>query len=417
MKPKIYVSSTIYDFADLRSSLKYVLEELGYTVLLSEFNDFQKPVDKNSYDGCLDALKQADYFLLLIGQRVGGYVDADKKTSITRMEYQEAYKLAELGKLKLLTFVRKSVWDIREDRKALARALEESHDISKENRQKIQHHPSTFVNDADVTFDFLKEVSKVEEMKRAIQGEGEFPKANWVHAFTTFDEIMAALNTQLNIKNPLQREILVTNLKQELLRNLSALLHKSDGKVSAPGRIHVLAARKRLVGELGGSSSVQGKELKWLGIYLLFSSYVQLESQFLDHALTSGVFLSFKKEEHSFEPSLLQKRLIDLKQCMSRFTKFIKGNLQHGLFGEFMKNGNDEMVSVENEKLLVPFSLADCEEDILNLTKGIIKYLDGDEKALESIQMNPLSPFKKNAEALEKERPTDCEVVAWVRGT
>jgi len=41
-KPKIFISSTIYDFQDLRSSLKYWLSELGFSVQLSEYSDFEE---------------------------------------------------------------------------------------------------------------------------------------------------------------------------------------------------------------------------------------------------------------------------------------------------------------------------------------------------------------------------------------
>ena len=39
-KPKIFISSTIYDFQDLRSALKYWFKEYGYEARLSEYNDF-----------------------------------------------------------------------------------------------------------------------------------------------------------------------------------------------------------------------------------------------------------------------------------------------------------------------------------------------------------------------------------------
>ena len=55
-RPKIFISSTIYDFKYLRSSLKYWFEELGYNVQLSEFNDFKKDLDK----GTLVVLPQTD---------------------------------------------------------------------------------------------------------------------------------------------------------------------------------------------------------------------------------------------------------------------------------------------------------------------------------------------------------------------
>lgn len=40
MKPKIFVSSTILDFEDLRGSIKFYLEEFGYDVQMSESDYF-----------------------------------------------------------------------------------------------------------------------------------------------------------------------------------------------------------------------------------------------------------------------------------------------------------------------------------------------------------------------------------------
>ena len=71
-RPKIFVSSTIYDFQDLRSALKYWLQEYGYETQLSEYNDFQKDLTLNSYDACLKSIENCDYFILLIGGRRGG---------------------------------------------------------------------------------------------------------------------------------------------------------------------------------------------------------------------------------------------------------------------------------------------------------------------------------------------------------
>ena len=71
-KPKIFVSSTIYDFADLRSALKYWLNEMGFEVFMSEYNYFRKDSSDNSYIACLNAIQECDYYILLIGARVGG---------------------------------------------------------------------------------------------------------------------------------------------------------------------------------------------------------------------------------------------------------------------------------------------------------------------------------------------------------
>ena len=108
-KPKIFVSSTIYDFSDLRSSIKYYLESLGYEVLLSEYNDFEKELDLNSYEACLRTIENCQYFILLVGSRVGGFYNKGLKISITQMEYRKAYEQLLIGKIRIINIVRKSM--------------------------------------------------------------------------------------------------------------------------------------------------------------------------------------------------------------------------------------------------------------------------------------------------------------------
>jgi hypothetical protein len=49
-RPTIFLSSTIYDFSDLRSALKDYLEDRGCRVLASEYTDFTRPLDTHSYE-------------------------------------------------------------------------------------------------------------------------------------------------------------------------------------------------------------------------------------------------------------------------------------------------------------------------------------------------------------------------------
>jgi hypothetical protein len=49
--PTFFLSSTIYDFKDLRSAIKYYLEQQGCRVLASDFNDFPKPPKLRGYVG------------------------------------------------------------------------------------------------------------------------------------------------------------------------------------------------------------------------------------------------------------------------------------------------------------------------------------------------------------------------------
>lgn len=113
-KPKIFVSSTVHEFRDLRSSLKFWLGEFGYQVQLSEFNDFEKNLDNNSYKACLDSIEKVQYFILFIGSRVGGFYSKKDKISITQKEYLKAYQCAKDNGLRLIIFVRQNLWDVKE---------------------------------------------------------------------------------------------------------------------------------------------------------------------------------------------------------------------------------------------------------------------------------------------------------------
>ena len=58
MKPIVFVSSTIVDFSDLRSALKFWLEELEYEVRMSEWPGFPHPLDRQAAEAAIDALPQ-----------------------------------------------------------------------------------------------------------------------------------------------------------------------------------------------------------------------------------------------------------------------------------------------------------------------------------------------------------------------
>ena len=235
-KPKVFISSTIYDFKDLRSAIKYYLEELGFEVWLSDYNDFPKSLDKNTIDECINTLEKADYYILLIGARVGGYYDKENKISITRIEYQKAYELAKSGKIKCIFFIRDELQKIKYDRQALESFLEENDmkqkEISLEDQNKIIHHQSSFVNDAEVIFDFIDEVSRNEEMRLASEKGLPFPSANWLHSFTNFRDIVDLLRINLNISETLSSKTLKANLYIELLQNLTLLTEKIKGVIS-----------------------------------------------------------------------------------------------------------------------------------------------------------------------------------------
>lgn len=420
-RPKIFISSTIYDFKDLRSTLKYWLEQLGYEVLLSEFNDFTKQLDENSYEACLQSISRCDYFILLIGARVGGYYNRTKKITITCMEYRKAYELAKFKRLKIVVFIRKELWTIREDRKALKSFLENEHatckEISIDKIKKIINYSSELINEPEVIFRFINEVSRTEEMKKAIEGKGLLPVGNWIHPYSTFKDIVDVLRLELNINDRLGRVALSENLKHELYSNLIQLTEKYKEKIK-PSYLWASFARKHLIGNFKSSSQMPGRYLRRLIIYLVGRNVGnKLSTYFIDQALVSGEFLDYNPDLNKYQSGPINNALFDLRENINRL-RFIGPSSQDELISFMIKYKNlsktEENVSITNKDLVMPFAIADNEQNIVILSVALIKALDGDTTKLSNFKLNPTTPLIAEAEMIKNETPSLEDVAKWI---
>ena len=168
----------------------------------------------HSYQACLRAIAAADYFVLLIGARVGGWYDQPNRISITQQEYREAYKLHKSGKLKIIAFVRSEVWQVREDRKALAAYLA-SLNIAEELKKEITGYPSKFASDSEFIIDFINEVSRSSETLAAARGSGDFPTGNWMHTFHSFADVIEVLQALAFAGLPAEESVIRKLLSME----------------------------------------------------------------------------------------------------------------------------------------------------------------------------------------------------------
>lgn len=85
----VFVSSTCYDLAQIRTDIKQCIIDMGHNPILSENKDF--PVDTNlsSVENCINAVKrEADIFILIIGNKYGSVMEEGK--SITNTEFLTA---------------------------------------------------------------------------------------------------------------------------------------------------------------------------------------------------------------------------------------------------------------------------------------------------------------------------------------
>jgi len=422
-RPQVFVSSTIYDFRDLRSALKLWLEEYGYDVLMSEFNDFPQVPDQNSYKSCLRAIDQSDYFVLLIGGRVGGWFDQTNRVSITQMEYRHAYQRFKQGKLKLLVLVRKEIWDIREDRQALKKFLEDEAALDKEltpdAKAKLVGHPTKFLNDAEFVIDFIKEVGRVEEMKQATRQGGPLPGGNWMYQFTSFRDVIDACRTVLDLSGNLRQKALRVNLQHEIRTNLAELLEPDDEGVQTV-TLKSSFARECFEGGLDDSSSYKGDHLVWLGMSLMTSGRVgkRLKVTALQEAITSGELLEFDKASGLHRVGPLQQAMLELHGQIERLQSI--NSLEISTVGvsllkdERVKRNRKATFPIPNQTLVMPFAVHDMIENVIALCRAIHHALDGNTGPLTALKLNPSSPLKEESERISKERPPMEAVDTWL---
>jgi hypothetical protein len=425
-KPRVFISSTIYDLRDLRSSLKYWLEELGYEVLLSDYSDFPVNPNENSYQACLETIDNCDYFILLIGGRVGGWYNKKQKISITQQEYRRANeKFEKDGSIKIISFVRKEIWDIREDRKGLMTYLENFTNLSCDDKKNISNHSSKIVQDAEFIFNFLQEVSKTEAMKQAINDGTSLPQGNWIYQFSNFRDIITALEAVFKIKTDIAEKRAIFNLREELMNNLEVLLARTPIDKDTPIKPMTYWAKLAYDNRsesLNENSRMKMQYFTWLTMFSMLLPYQQLRNLFLSNIISDGIFLTYNNQFHAISDSVLHRALVSLNESLSslinrtslendQLVKLI--SIERQMREEYDR---EDMVEIDNIQTIYPLIYyANCER-VITLSQLVLKYLDGDEKSLDDFDTKLISniPFKDEEEKIAEERCTREDVLKWL---
>lgn len=320
--PKVFISSTVYDFKDIRSALKFYLEEHGYIVYTSESSDFKVDVKVHSYEACLNLIDECDYFILLIGSRVGGWYDKENKISITRQEYRHAYQLHQQGGLQILSFVRNEVWQLKETRNELTRYLENINSFDKDLIADIVNAPTKFANDAQFVSDFIQEVGKNAETRIAMQDKALLPTGNWIRVFNSFKDIIDSLKELIKI-NDLDYKLNLEILKNELQ---AYNLQVNEILRNYPNALYVTL--NNLLNNAKKSESPYGEFIldkdDWETFIPIFwytsvIHYIPIDVQVINQILTSKTFFNFNSQNQSFTKSPIYENLLELKKGIYTF--------------------------------------------------------------------------------------------------
>lgn len=234
MKPTVFISSTIYDFEDLRNATKYWLEQAGYKVFLSDNPGFIKEIEQNSYDACFDAIRRSQIFIVFVGGRRGGWFDEGERISITQQEYRVAREEFQKGNIRILPFIRRSIWDLNAQYSELIEEADEQakHHLNVKNR---------LVDDPAHLKYFIDEIRRLEEMKIAAQGLAPRPGGNWVHIFSDFREVIESLQVALPLEVDISTKALLNSVVREVTAFLKQFMIKRNGKIGyAPDMVQDL---------------------------------------------------------------------------------------------------------------------------------------------------------------------------------
>jgi len=103
--PRVFVSSTCFDLAEVRDSLVSFCQGFGFEVAMSENGDVFYHPDLHTHESCISEISNCQLFILIIGGRFGGKYKVDPSKSITNAEYNAA---KENG-IPVFTFVKDNV--------------------------------------------------------------------------------------------------------------------------------------------------------------------------------------------------------------------------------------------------------------------------------------------------------------------
>jgi len=365
--PVFFISSTILDFKDLRSSIKWWLEENDYIVNASEFNDFDKPLDKNSYEACLKAIDNSDYFVLLIGDRIGGMYD--KEITITQKEYRHAYERMLIGKLKIINFIRQDTWTNFLDSKKKIKKLKNNASIDKLMIDQL------LTSDEKTRFAFIDEVRRAEEMKN-----GERPRNNWIHIFNTFmditDVFMRELGDRIDLNFKQNRFIILNDIK----RNLRSICSKNDNNIYPIGFMS-MELFKDFEFDFDKKHLILSQQ-QYVNYAAFYVSCLQLKPfkiSRIESFYKSGFFLEYDKNKNDFVSGDINQIALNLINTYERLNSLHK-SMYEGTNNKLLNLGKKSDNSHLRVTPLEIFFALEFYDDLLNcihLSRNLYKALLG----------------------------------------
>lgn len=385
--PKVFLSSTIRDLGDLRSAIKYWLEENGFEVLASEWPDFPYPLDRDVVAAALAPIDDCDYYVLLVGARVGELIK-DEGISMTRAEFRRARtRRRASGRPQMLHLVRRDIYEARRARRPTEASEEEWAAI----------------------VSFLEEISQ----------EGESGDPNWLRKFDSFRDVVDVLRATMRVSGPLVRRALEANLIWELKENTRELLDFTKSGLQP----HALWFPSDLTLPSGIDQPLRVEWQTAFGMFRFRLTFPRSGAQItpaLEESINSGRFLDYDAPTSSYIVGPLQRCLLELRLQ----TQSLRGISSTASTDQTIAADTTELADAARQRrpaeitaftARMLYAAWSATMNVLRLNRAVYRALIG----IDGVELPQLSPLYAPDEEskMKAEEVTEQDAELWLRST
>jgi hypothetical protein len=400
-RPTVFVSSTIYDFVDLRDAVKFWLEEMGFEVQMSEHTDFERRPEAGAFEACFESIRASDYYVLLIGRRRGQWYQGSDRVSVTRKEYRIARQSFDsIGKPRIISTVRSDAVVVLKERERLGATGGDS-----------------LLEDPQFTAEFIREVRGDDAVAEGAQ------EPNWLAPFRDFRELIAILRTTLGIRGPLPRVALLEAVHRDCEHNLRVLLSNHRGHpfwnswwLSRVRKDVVLTADD--LRDLQAAVSLTFEHMTHVIAFLV--ACIPAPDRFvrvaLDQVVRSVALLEYDRSANRFVSTPLLDAIYGLREELDRYARCtpLHRTEQEALLASWAQARTLRRdVQVRAFALFVLFGVHDTIQNIGRLSLAILRYIYGHTDSLD-VRLRPSSPVDRFAEDIRRETVSEEQLRKWL---
>jgi hypothetical protein len=416
-KPRVFVSSTIYDFSDLRSAIRFYLEDFGFEVQMSEFNDFERRPEEDTFTSCFNAIAYCHFYILLVGGRKGA--EFRDGVSVTQQEFRIAADLARQGKVRPVLFVRQDV------RTAVSAIRQMGPYLLGPGIRKIIDWPRRratppvrVLQNPEFVAAFINEIENT-DYPSGISG-GRSGKM-WLYRFATFRDIVDALRVNLRLHRSVHAQALLANLEWELMENLAMISVKLTGGGTAPDHAVLMPLRKTQPIRLDDRKPLRIDYERALDLAVfnlsIYWQFPRLRTEALQEAIYSGEFLRYAPESKRLVVTDVQEAmdalLFEIRRCQE-LCKRRDQRPDEADLARMLEDSDDpekpkpESVEVSHAYLSNIYSIYDALEEVHTLIIFLLVWMRNPEKAarFNKSQVRPPTPFEDRIAIIQERTAT-----------